>query len=837
MVGSCYRIMCCCLVLLTISGGVSGLRDAREARNERRAGVFETSSFERPAERAADGGAPKKRRLQTSYSFADKADLETAVDAWLADSSAATTTYGHVSTWDTSTVTDMSELFCAYAGCTHYNMNAQSFDDDISAWDTSAVTDMNFMFSFAYAFNQDIGGWDTSSVTDMSWMIAYAYAFNQDIGGWDTASVADLNGMFANAHVFNQDIGAWDTSSVTDMGWMFRSAGAFDQDIGAWNTASVTSMSEMFRINDAFNQDIGAWDTSSVTSTDSMFEGASAFDQDLGWSLSCSVSTSGFASSAGCTVADCGVTFSSTCSYSFADKSELETAVDAWLANSSAATTTYGHISTWDTSAVTDMSGLFSIHPRYTTFNDDIGAWDTSSVTDMSSMFVRADNFNKNIGGWNTSSVTDMSSMFSGAWAFDQDIGAWDTSAVTDMRAMFYNANVFDQDIGAWDTSSVTSMFSMFLSANAFDQDIGACTSAVTDMSRMFNDADAFDQDIGAWDTSAVTGMSGMFYRASAFDQDPAAGTPAAPLFSEEALEKMVKRKRAKWYLVAYSILLMVATIYNLITSDAGEVAQGGAGLFLGERQKRLILTLSLLSWSSSFLFLHELYLSGRTPLAATATALLGGSVGGSAYYYARCVRDRYYLDADEHAKAYYVHTCFELLVPFEMELMPLLPWSLETNNANRIAAADGFPSKEIARVSFAALVVREVLELALVVASVYRGERLEVTGVINFVITAFDLARIFATRCCCRPHGCCVVARRLLAKPAAVETRQYSAGELQLAPVASRHDDPRREYFDVHERISSPAQQEPRWFSPAASTPDPLIVPEDSSGPGDVAL
>ncbi|EGB03798.1 hypothetical protein AURANDRAFT_67723, partial [Aureococcus anophagefferens] len=113
MAGSCYRIMCRCLALLTISGGVSGLRDARDARDERRVGVFETSSFERPAERAADGGAPKKRRLQTSHSFADKSELETAVDAWLADADAATLTYGPISRWDVSAVTDMSELFCA----------------------------------------------------------------------------------------------------------------------------------------------------------------------------------------------------------------------------------------------------------------------------------------------------------------------------------------------------------------------------------------------------------------------------------------------------------------------------------------------------------------------------------------------------------------------------------------------------------------------------------------------------------------------------------------------------------------------------------------------------
>ena len=57
MVGSCFPIMCCCLVLMTVSGGISGLRDARDGRTERRAGVFKTASFERPAEHAAKDAA------------------------------------------------------------------------------------------------------------------------------------------------------------------------------------------------------------------------------------------------------------------------------------------------------------------------------------------------------------------------------------------------------------------------------------------------------------------------------------------------------------------------------------------------------------------------------------------------------------------------------------------------------------------------------------------------------------------------------------------------------------------------------------------------------------
>ncbi|KAH8057449.1 hypothetical protein JL721_9698 [Aureococcus anophagefferens] len=409
-----------------------GLRAAGRARRARRVlgAVSTVPSFERPAERAADGGAPRKRRLQTSYSFADKSELESAVDAWIADSSAATTTYGHISTWDTSAVTDMSELFCgSWEYCTHYNTNAVSFNDDIGAWDTSSVTDMSSMFRWASAFDQDLGWCVSSSVSASNFVSSagctvtdcgvsfssncattaspsagpYSFADRSELktavdawladedaatltyghisSTWDTSAVTDMSQLFYRPRP-STATSAWDTSAVTDMGSMFREAATFDSDIGAWDVSSVTDMTGMFLSAAAFNQEIGAWDTSSVTDMTYMFNSAAAFDQDLGWCILSSVSASGFASGTGCTVTDCGV--SSNCAttappsagpYSYADRSELKTAVDAWLADEDAATLTYGHISsTWDTSAVTDMSQLFY---GASTFNDDIGACGT----------------------------------------------------------------------------------------------------------------------------------------------------------------------------------------------------------------------------------------------------------------------------------------------------------------------------------------------------------------------------------------------------------------------------------------------------------------------------
>ena len=63
------------------------------------------------ANRATTVAAPERRRVQvTGYVMTDS-NIKTAVAAWLSDSASAEATYGHISTWATGGVTDMSELF------------------------------------------------------------------------------------------------------------------------------------------------------------------------------------------------------------------------------------------------------------------------------------------------------------------------------------------------------------------------------------------------------------------------------------------------------------------------------------------------------------------------------------------------------------------------------------------------------------------------------------------------------------------------------------------------------------------------------------------------------
>jgi surface protein len=423
-----------------------------------------------------------------------------------------------ISTWDVSTVTDMSYMFSggwvAPVSGWQWIPVYPIFNKDINGWDVSSVTNMAYMFNYANKYNQDMNNWNVSSVINMSSMFGNASAFNGDISGWDVSSVTSMSNMFGSALVFNQDISAWDVSKVTNMGYMFSGTSVFNQDIGSWAVLNVKFMYGMFNRASVFNQDISSWDTSSVIYIDNMFSGASLFNQDIG---------------------------------------------------------------SWDVSSVISMGSMFNNAKK---FNQDIGDWDVSKVTNMNNMFRSATAFNQDIGDWNTKSLTSISFMFADAHSFNQNIStkissdgtyvAWDVSKVVYMEYVFF-VQSFESGLGnfnngqtpsdgtvagtnplRWDTSSVTRMEFLFAKCRRFNQNIS------TEYIHLQNGDGSVVSDFLSFDTSNVINMRRTMSYCETFNNGELAGGITSPLkWNTSSVTNM-------YYMFGlYNFLVLSEPVYN----------------------------------------------------------------------------------------------------------------------------------------------------------------------------------------------------------------------------------------------------------------------------------
>ncbi|MCB0425570.1 MAG: fibronectin type III domain-containing protein, partial [Mangrovimonas sp.] len=100
-------------------------------------------------------------------------------------------------------------------------------------------------------FNQNINNWDTSNVTNMSNMFS-GTPFNQPLNNWNTSNVASMDLMFPGS-AFNQSLGSWDVSNVSSMSMMFGDAGGsfplisglsttnYDSTLAGWSSQSLQS--------------------------------------------------------------------------------------------------------------------------------------------------------------------------------------------------------------------------------------------------------------------------------------------------------------------------------------------------------------------------------------------------------------------------------------------------------------------------------------------------------------------------------------------------------------------------------------------------------------------
>jgi surface protein len=504
----------------------------------------------------------------------DNDTIRIAVATWFTSRRDAIAKYGHISSWNTSSVTDMSRLFLARI----------DFNEMLGEWDVSNVTTMASMFIGAASFNQPLNAWNVRHVVDMTKMFYTARSFCQSLARWNVGQVKHLESMLAGSnctlnelparwctdamvqehkamhmHRFTNDslrnavnlwcsnkesalctygpINRWNTSEVTTMNSLFKDQSNFDDSIANWNVGQVTEMSNMFENAALFNQPLHTWNVSKVRNMSCMFFKAAAFNNPVdGWNVSSVedfTNMFAFASSFDTSTVrhwtvGAHVSVQRPVTDEFTNES-LRDAVRLWVNNRGFAAEKYGEISTWNTSKVTNMTDLFRDNKG---FNDPVGSWNVMNVTSMSRMFDGATSFNQPLNSWKVGRVTDMTGMFWRAKSFNQSIDDWDVMNVTSMANMFCGATAFNQSLGQWNTANVKNASNMFVFAQSFN--IGNVGSWKTTLKPLNNNmqyefsnqdlreaaqlwimdrdssADKYG-DISTWSTAGVTDMSGLF--------------------------------------------------------------------------------------------------------------------------------------------------------------------------------------------------------------------------------------------------------------------------------------------------------------------------------------
>ena len=173
----------------------------------------------------------------------------------------------NLSNFDTSKVTDMSDMFAYMSSLTTLNL---------SSFDTSKVTNMSNMFAYMRHLTAlNLSNFNTSQVTDMGYMFEdMSNLTTLNLSSFDTSKVTNMGAMFEGmSGLTTLNLSNFDTSQVTDMGVMFSGMSNLTTlDLSHFNTSQVANMEYMFAgMSNLTTLDLSNFDTSQVTSVGYMF--------------------------------------------------------------------------------------------------------------------------------------------------------------------------------------------------------------------------------------------------------------------------------------------------------------------------------------------------------------------------------------------------------------------------------------------------------------------------------------------------------------------------------------------------------------------------------------
>ena len=229
-------------------------------------------------------------------------------------------------------------------------------------WNTSNVQSLYRMFQNCRMEKLDLHNWNTSNITE-DYYFGLANVFENcieltslNLSGWDVSKAKTLESIFAGcSRLTDLNLEGWNPESALYMEQMFQWCKSLPSlDLSGWDTSNVKNMAGMFRYCERLESlNVSGFDTSKVTNMSSMFEQCYALRSlDLtGWDTS-EVSSS-FRSAGGMR-------------YMFARCRNLETLEG---------------LENWNTSKVTDMTGMFLECKKLTSL--DLKNWDMTSVEEM----------------------------------------------------------------------------------------------------------------------------------------------------------------------------------------------------------------------------------------------------------------------------------------------------------------------------------------------------------------------------------------------------------------------------------------------------------------------
>ena len=359
---------------------------------------------------------------------------------------------------------------------------------------TYKMETMNDMFTLCFALNFiDFSNWDTSNIKTMYNAFAstgfegpdgmpyvnnlnlrscadFSYAFSTcinltdiDLSNWQLGSAQTTEAMFyGDSMLRTADLRNWNTSTITNMSRMFENCDNLtDIYIDNWNTSNVQNMSRMFANCSGLDMQtlIDKIDFSSATDISYMFMNCKVDGDTLDLSNKTFMNWDGRNSTiSGFTS---GVTVNELKYFK-----KVGTNVPKISHISTACTAV--DFSNWDTSNITNMSGMFynldgTSQVKKVTF----GAVDRSTIQDVQTMFYRSiveelDSENMvfpnltnvyncfngasslttlDLRGWNMSQVNNLGGLFSGCTSLvEVNLSGWDLSHLTDAR---YYSNMF----------------------------------------------------------------------------------------------------------------------------------------------------------------------------------------------------------------------------------------------------------------------------------------------------------------------------------------------------------------------------------------------------------